>query len=390
MEQARLQFMAGLDELAAGRLAGAEACFSRALALAPGRPSVMTNLGAVRLRLGRSADAVPLLAAAVAAEPDNGPAWGHLAMAHAELGNVQPALQAFDRALALEPGVVETWSRRGSLLRELGRLQEAAECFERAIALGANDDLHRYYLASVRGGQPGAAPAAPPRQYVEGLFDTYAHDFSGHLVSALHYQAHELLVQGLPAPDGRRWPRAVDLGCGTGLVGALVRGRCDHLSGVDLSQRMLQTAREAGHYDELAHADVVAWLRGREQALDLVLAADVFIYVGALEAVFAEVERLLAPQGLFAFSVEALDAQAGHDARGSADSGLAESSAQGGGETGEAGWRLMPSLRYAHSSAYIRQLASRHGLRVDTLRPGPIRQEQRQPVAGWYAYLRRA
>ena len=43
-------------------------------------------------------------------------------------------------------------------------------------------------------------------------------------------------------------------------------------------------------------------------ACKLVIAADVFIYVGALEAVFASVRQRLAPCGCFAFSVERADA----------------------------------------------------------------------------------
>jgi len=60
-EQARAQFNAGLEQLHSGRLAEAEASFARSLALLPGRPSTVTNLGAVRLKLGRPADALPLL-----------------------------------------------------------------------------------------------------------------------------------------------------------------------------------------------------------------------------------------------------------------------------------------------------------------------------------------
>jgi len=47
----------------------------------------------------------------------------------------------------------------------------------------------------------------------------------------------------------------------------------------------------------------------REQAAshDVVVAADVFIYVGRIDALCAEVKRILRPRGLFAFSVEALE-----------------------------------------------------------------------------------
>ncbi len=40
------------------------------------------------------------------------------------------------------------------------------------------------------------------------------------------------------ALEGRRVGRAVDLGCGTGLMGAEIRALCDQLERIDLSARM--------------------------------------------------------------------------------------------------------------------------------------------------------
>ena len=361
LSQARRHFLEGVMHFEAARLDDAERSFEAALALAPGRPSVLANLGAARVRLGKFAQAVPVLEQASAAEPGNADAWGHLGTACAELGRMEEALNAYGRALQINPQLTEAWSRRGGLLRELGQLDEAADCFERAIALGADDELHRYYLASVR----GATPPAPPRDYVQTLFDTYAHEFQGHLTGALRYQAHEVLVDNLPPPAGGRWRSVLDLGCGTGLCGPLVRGRAGHITGVDLSAQMLAQARNGGAYDELVHADIASWLAGAQRQDDLVLAADVFIYVGALEAVFAGVARALAPAGTFAFSVE-----------------LLPQGAEGGGDL-----RLLPSLRYAHSESYVRRLAQTHGLRVVNTVRAPIREDQRRPIQGLYLYL---
>ncbi len=357
MALARQHFLDGVVHFEANRLAEAEASFEAALALAPGRPSVLTNLGAARVRRGKFAEAAPVLRQACTAEPGNAEAWGHLGTACAELGQIEQALAAFDRALQINPEVAEAWSRRGGLLREAGQLQEAAICFERAIALGADDPLHRYYLASVRGN----TPPAPPREYVQALFDTYAGEFQGHLVSQLNYCAHEVLVQGLQALGPRRYPSVLDLGCGTGLCGPLVRPLAGQVDGVDLSAAMLAQARETGAYTQLFEADITQWLAEAQRQDDLVLAADVFIYVGALEAVFAGVADILAPGGVFAFSVEALPD--GQDLR------------------------LLPSLRYAHSEAYLRRLAGLHGMAVRAVLRAPLREDQRRPVQGLYVYL---
>ena len=110
------------------------------------------------------------------------------------------------------------------------------------------------------------------------------------------------------------------------------------LTGVDLSARMIDKARSLGVYDRLEHGDIVEFLAASEERFDLVLAADVFIYVGDLEPVFARLERAMAE----------------------ACSASRSKSLEGGGD----GLRLLPSLRYAHSKAYLERLASQHGFEV--------------------------
>lgn len=391
LEQARRHFIEGNVHFEAGRFAEARSCFEAALALAPGRASVLANLGVTHIRLGQWAEAIPALQQATAADRGQSDAWLNLAIAHMalaqwqaaavslaralelepghaglwlmcgqcrlRLGLVESALQAFDRAVEADPDLAAAWSERGSLLRELHRLDEAALCFEKALALGADPALHGYYLASVRG-SPG--PTAPPRQYVEALFDDYAGDFQAHLVEKLQYQAHESLVRPL-LQAGRRYPVVLDLGCGSGLCGQLIQPLAGAIDGVDVSKAMLEHARGLAVYRELVHADLVSHLGETPRRADLVLAADVFIYVGELSAVFQSVRRILEPAGCFAFTVEL--SQEGQD------------------------FRLLHSLRYAHSEAYVRRLAQAHGFMVRNAFAAPLRYDQRQPVQGLYVYL---
>lgn len=394
LDQARDLFHDGLGHFEAGRLAQAEGCFAAALALAPGRPSLLTNLGVTRVRLGKAVEGLPLLEQATAAEPDNLEAWAHLAMAHELLAHLPQALASCDRALAIDaarPGVwlqrgqllvrmnrteealaafdqathfgpdhADAWSHKGTLLRELHRLEDAATCFERALALGADAQVHRYFLASVRG---GAAPATAPRGYVQFLFDDYADEFQHHLVDLLGYQGHTLLAEHLARVAPGRFHSALDLGCGTGLCGPLVQPLVDRLDGLDMSAAMLDKARALGVYTALIQADAVAYLGDCDRRDSLVLAADVFIYIGELDAVFAGVARILTPGGVFCFTVELL--------------------------AGAGDLQLLPSLRYAHSEGYVRRLAEQHGFEVLAAMAGPLRQDQQRPVSGLYVYLSR-
>ena len=391
-EQARTRFFEGNEHFGAGRLAEARASYQAALALVPGRPSVLANLGVTECRLGLWAESIDHLKQATAADPEHRDAWVALGLSSEALGQWEPAaqalqqgmrlgaataqlwlslalcqlhlerpaeaLQSLDEALALDATLADAWSQRGSLLRDAGRHAEAALCFEQALTHGADESLHRFYLASVRGGD--ATPPQPPRAYVETLFNEYADDFQTHLVEQLRYQAHQTLLAPL-RESGRRYPLVLDLGCGTGLCGQLIREQADAVDGVDLAEAMVKQASATGAYRRVVHGDLLGFLREESTPADLVIAADVFIYVGALDEVFAAIRQRLQPGGCFAFSVE-----------------LA---------IGNAELQLLPSLRYAHSPDYVERLALAHGFRVQKTWQAPLREDQRKPVMGIYVLL---
>lgn len=359
MEQARTFFVEGVEHFEAGRLEVAHARFEAALGLAPGRPSVLCNLGIVKVRLGRYAEGLPLLDDALAQEPDNGEALSHRAMALAQLDRPVEALRDIERALQIAPAYGRGWGLKGELLRTLGRRDEAIAALQWAIQLGSDVDLHRYTLAGLQGG--GDAPPAPPEGYVEALFDGYADRFETHLVGVLHYQGPQELMRRLPAP-GRRFDRALDLGCGTGLCGPLLRPLATRVAGVDLSARMLERARATAQYDELHQADVVSWLTQTSGPWELVVAADVFVYLGAMEPSMAQLARVVPPGGWFGLTLEE--------------------------STGEP-LVLLPSLRYAHSEAAIRAIGRAHGFEVRECWRAPIRSEQREAVPGLYVWMER-
>lgn len=394
IEQARQAFLAGVARFEQGDAQGAEAAFVEALRLAPGRPSVLLNLGVTRVHLQRNKEAQAPLREALAADPQAADGWAALGVACSELGQWADALPALERALALgvahddlrlrraralarlgrvaeamgayrdllavAPTVADAWVELGELHRETGGHSQAADCYRQAMAHGADPTLTTYLLAAVT--REGQVPR-PPRAYVQTLFDQYADDFESHLVDTLGYQGHRVLVQGLPDTSPTRWARVLDLGCGTGLCAPLVRQRAAHLTGVDLSAEMVAKARQRGLYDELIVGDLHEVLGDAPQRFDLVLAADVFIYVGELESVFERLAACMAPGGRLAFTVE----------RGTPGSGA----------------ELQPSLRYTHAPDYIEALAQRHGFRGESRFTEPIRRDQDRPLYADYHYLRR-
>lgn len=191
------------------------------------------------------------------------------------------------------------------------------------------------------------------------MFDEYAPDFEASLVEGLGYRIPEEIELSLVAalPEDAREAGilsrtvAVDLGCGTGLAGAQLVGRCSgHIVGCDLSEGMLARARKKTHttrgkrakvYRDLQHCDAAAFMHRfvAQSGCDLVVAADVLVYMRALDGLMAEVARGLAPGGTFAFSTEACS--------------LAEG---GGAPPGGQGWIERSTERIAHSEAYVRHV----------------------------------
>jgi predicted TPR repeat methyltransferase len=201
---------------------------------------------------------------------------------------------------------------------------------------------------------------------VAQLFDDYADRFDKALVEKLHYTVPKKLATLIAAQAGnQRFAHVIDLGCGTGLFGERIRDKADHLEGFDLSANMLAKAEEKGIYDRLAQADLslppescglFAKGKASENRANLVSAADVLMYLGNLDSVFVIASKLIADDGLFAFSVE------------------------DGGDEGD--FVLRESLRYAHSERYIRQLCKRFGLDILDIHKTTIRNDGGKPVSG--------
>ncbi len=221
----------------------------------------------------------------------------------------------------------------------------------------ADDDDPADALDGLRGGVP---PAMPPAEVI-ALFDDMAPRFDALLVGELEYRVPERLRAVLDevAPD-RRFDRALDLGCGTGLLGAQLRPRVDVLAGVDLSPRMIAAAGARGIYDQLHQAEVVEHLAETSARFELIVATDVLIYLGDLAPLFAAARAALAGGGLFGCSIEDHD---GVDVCRAA--------------TG----------RYQHSRGYIERLAIAHDLEVRAFTPTEIRLEAGAFISGWVFVL---
>jgi predicted TPR repeat methyltransferase len=340
---------------AGGRHREAESAYRQALALKPDLVQALNNLANLCLEHGRVAEALEALMRATKAAPAFAPPWNNLGNALLTMGRTAEAATHFAKALEIDPSFVEARMNLGRTLQTLGRPAEALPHLDAALAARPGDDSLRF----LRDAAAGARPARPPDAFVSHLFDDMAARFDEHLVGTLGYRIPDRLAAVLGDwLDARARPRrALDLGCGTGLVGDALRGRHEEMHGVDLSPKMVEKARARRLYASVETGVLAGFLGARAPAsADLLVAADVFVYVGELAGVFAQAARVLAPGGRFAFSVE-------------------------GGGAGE-GFALLPDGRYAHADGYVRTLAAASGLQVVHASPETIRAERGRPVAG--------
>lgn len=340
---AHQHYQQALALLSEDRLPEAEQECRRSLALAPQAAPAANILAIILARTGRGDEAVTVLKDALARWPEFVPALTNLGiMLHGRHRHTE-ALTCFERVLAVDPSSRQARFQIACALVELGRTADAIEAFGEAVRHDPDNASARHMLAALR----GETTEAPPIAFVRGLFDEYAGTFERNVVQDLGYDVPRRLRRMVDALRPRRFVRALDLGCGTGLVGRAFADIVDAFVGVDVSANMIEEARKAGVYRELHAMEIMDYLRGQASLpFDLVTAADVFIYVGKLDALFAEVARRLASGGLFGFSIEHADG---------------------------ADCVLRPSGRYAHSGAYIERLAPTHGFTTTSRHAAVIR-----------------
>jgi predicted TPR repeat methyltransferase len=281
------------------------------------------------------------------------------ALDHAARGDLTSAAEILEQTVELAPGFATAWFALGAIRDQLGDRSKAVTAFERARDADPDD----YHGARLQLARIGASDATPPmtQTYVRRLFDQYAARYDAALTERLDYRGPTLLraaVETVMQSSKRpmRFGSMLDLGCGTGLGGAAFRPFVDWLVGVDLSPAMVAQAATKGLYDRLVASDIAACLADEiadKAAYHFVLAADVFVYVNDLAPIMASVAQVLAPDAVFAFTVET-----------HAGSGI----------------KLLPTLRYAHGQAYVYAVLRDAGLAAAHLGKTPVRTEKGVPV----------
>lgn len=368
----------------------------RAAQIDPRSPMVQVNLGNVYRQAGEPELAVKSFTRARQAMPN-------LYQAHLGLGSVllqldqdlEMASACLREALSLAPEVPEIYYQIGLLSKKLGKLDEALELLESArdmnpnipgidaeigavysgigltfLKKGDNEKAAGYFREACRLSPDningilfleiaeGRTPSVEMmKKYSQFVFDDYAPRFEQHLVEKLHYNLPFQVLDTLRQICGNecRFESIIDLGCGTGLTGEALRSVAHHLTGVDISEKMIAHARGKNCFDQLYCGDLVTTLTEQESRYDLFVATDVLVYIGTMDELMAAVVSRALPGALLLFSTEK-----------SAGEGL----------------MLQKSGRYAHSPEYVHDVVKAHGCAVVSETVIDLRQEEASWIKG--------
>ena len=379
----------------AGDHAAAESGYRAHLLQFPGDPSALHFLGLLRSHQGRNSEGIPLMLAALEADSEYVDAWSNLGVAYYEERDLaraekccrkaidlspnfanawanlaltlrardapEEALQALGRALELNPQMRNAALSYGQVLYRLDKLPQALEFYRNWLANSPDDPIPQHMLAALGG---AVCPLRASDAYVRSTFDDFAESFERSL-QGLQYQAPQLLydaVMGSGTPPRTEALEVLDIGCGTGLCGPLLRPAARRLVGVDLSPKMLSQAAARGLYDQLNCAELTEWLGTCNARFDLVMATDVLCYFGDLSVAFTRIHKILAPGGCFGCSLEVAP-----------ESAAAQP------------FVLLPHGRYQHQRAYVERALAQAGFQQVQISEAILRYERNDAVIGYLA-----
>lgn len=297
----------------------------------------MQNLAMAYVSLKEYSSALPYLKEVTKNNPDIAELQGHLAEAYLDLGMCEPAIAQYNLAINLEPSRYEWLHNLAVLYLRNDQPKEAERCFTKSLQINPNNPTAQHMLNALKNNKLSSADS----RYVSDLFNQYASYYNQHMQENLKYDLPRVMREKYREvnPNLYKTLNILDLGCGTGLAAPYFRDIAKHLIGVDLSANMLAYANSLQGYDLLCLADINQCIPGEnQQYFDLIIAADVFVYIGDLEKILQKIKSALIPDGYVIFTVENYT---------------------------ENSFKLQTTGRFAHSKNYLSSLAKKLDLSLE-------------------------
>lgn len=277
-----------------------------------------------------------------------------LALTLIAAGEFVEAIDILSQELSANPTLAALLSARFTAYLGAGQTEQTLSDALALVALDPGNETYAFYLAFARGQNPAVMPSVLMAQH----FDELANTFDQHLVSGLKYKLPRDVAQMIQAWYPDKKVDVLDLGCGTGLLGACLGPMEGVLVGVDLSTEMIRQAHRHGVYHSFHQVNLLdAVVATPADQYHVITALDVLVYIGKLDTVVDGAHRILVPGGHFVFSCES-------DGENNSD------------------YQLLKTLRYAHGQKYIDRLLQHAGFVDITIEQRVIRQQVDGPVLG--------
>jgi predicted TPR repeat methyltransferase len=338
-----------------GKLEHAEECYRDVLALAPQHVDTLINM-AVSLRgLKKTDEALKVVKGALEINPEHPQAWHNLGNIYRDQKQYDDALSAYQKSVMLDPADEDSSLEVARIMALSGRQDDAIEVLKRFLKRHPENAIARHTLASV-GGED--IPDRASDAYVRTTFDNYAKSFDESL-ARLEYIAPRKVADEVLAFAGDRQLDVLDVGCGTGLCGPLLRPVANSLVGIDLSSAMLKKAQQREVYDDLAEAELTTYLLAADAQYDVIICVDTLVYFGKIDEAIAAASKCLRAGGCLVFTLE----------RHGVDVSMED-------------FRLQHHGRYSHSDEYVTQTIAASGLKLERLEHIVPRKELGEPVSG--------
>jgi predicted TPR repeat methyltransferase len=384
--------------LASGNMGGALASARRAYDLAPKWHVAQIHLSEVLTKAGMEKEALALARLAIEQIKLIGsdkPAQAQLlrkgATVAQHFGDYALAAQWLERVLQLMPDDLTVRNEFARCLTYAGKPQQAAELLsemlnqqpdnpalllnrlranilagqaelaiadgERLVAMDAHNEVYRFYLQVAR----GETPPTQPEAVISELFNAYAAHYD-----ELMLRTHRVPIPGAVAKMISQWhplkdADILDLGCGTGLLGAFLGPNKGVMVGVDLSADMLTVANQRRVYDRFHAVNLLAALDATPADLyHVITMLDVVSYVGDLQPVVSNALKVLTPGGRLVLTFEPLSDDLGD-------------------------YKLANNYLYAYAPSYVEKLMLSAGFEGVSLTEQVLRYDGQVEVRGYLA-----
>ena len=285
--------------------------------------------------------------------------------------HIEKSIHALNKSIKLEPSNPEPYFELGRIYYLLKEKDKAVEYYNKALSMDIPDDFKnadefrlaaKYFLSSIN--NPNNYDQ-DKKEFIADLFDGYADKFDKHLVGDLEYKTPDIIREKIPSlVDTKNKYNIIDLGCGTGLCAPFLSKYSKILTGIDLSEKMIEKAEELNLYDNLIVGEITEELLASPISYDLVIAADVFVYIGGLSDIFSACYKKMNENGLFIFSTE-LHNDENED------------------------YRIFESGRYKHSLSYLKTLSEKYHFEIISNDECMLRKEYGNPVKGILSIIKK-